>query len=138
VTGATEALTRTLALELAPIRLNAVRAGPVSSSMWTATVLDPRPSTPTSPAAARSPASPAPSWSETFDSVCQMRALNISIDHLLIDDIPRRPLHAAEHNLGDRLTALAEPSGDDLASLLHVLDALVAQNRPKPIDGGIS
>jgi transcriptional regulator with XRE-family HTH domain len=65
-------------------------------------------------------------------------ALNISIDHLLIDDIPRRPLHAAEHSPGDRLTALSELSGDDLAWLLHVLDDLVAKNRFKTLAGGIS
>jgi NAD(P)-dependent dehydrogenase (short-subunit alcohol dehydrogenase family) len=41
VTGATEALTRALALELAPVRVNAVRPGPVRSSMWTDTVPDP-------------------------------------------------------------------------------------------------
>jgi hypothetical protein len=34
-------------------------------------------------------------------------------------------LHAAEHNLGDRLVALGERSDGDLASLLHMLDALV-------------
>jgi transcriptional regulator with XRE-family HTH domain len=64
-------------------------------------------------------------------------ALNISIDHLLIEDVPR-PLHAAEHDLGDRLTALSELSGDDLPSLLHVLDALVAKNCLKTLAGGIS
>lgn len=75
----------------------------------------------------------------SLDAIIRIaEALNISIDHLLIDDIPRRPLHAAEHNLGDRLTALAELSGDDLASLLHVLDALVAKNRLKTLAGGIS
>jgi hypothetical protein len=47
------------------------------------------------------------------------------------------PLHAAEHNLGDRLNALGELSGDDLASLLHMLDALVAKNRLKTLADGI-
>jgi NAD(P)-dependent dehydrogenase (short-subunit alcohol dehydrogenase family) len=42
VSGATEALTRALALELAPVRVNAVRPGPVRSSMWTDTVPDPQ------------------------------------------------------------------------------------------------
>ncbi len=41
VTGATEALTRALALELAPVRVNAVRPGAVRSGMWTGTVPDP-------------------------------------------------------------------------------------------------
>lgn len=64
--------------------------------------------------------------------------LNVSIDHLLVDDVPRRPLHAIEHNLGDRLSALGELSEEDLASLLHMLDALVAKNRLKALAGGIS
>jgi hypothetical protein len=51
---------------------------------------------------------------------------------------PRRPLSAAEHDLGDRFTALGEPSGDDLASLLHMLDGLVAKNRLKTLADGIS
>lgn len=42
VTGATESLTRALALELAPVRVNAVRPGPVRSAMWTNTVPDPQ------------------------------------------------------------------------------------------------
>jgi len=66
--------------------------------------------------------------------VCIAEALNISIDHLLIGDVPR-PLHVAEHSLGDRLTALSEVSGDDLASLLHVLDA---KNRLKTLADGTS
>jgi transcriptional regulator with XRE-family HTH domain len=75
----------------------------------------------------------------SLDAIIRIaEALNISIDHLLIDDIPRRPLHTAEHNLGDRLTALGELSGDDLNSLLHMLDALVAKNRLKTLAGGIS
>src|ERR1700685_331177 len=32
--------------------------------------------------------------------------LNVSIDHLLVDDIPRRPLHSSEDVLGDRLANL--------------------------------
>lgn len=75
----------------------------------------------------------------SLDAIVRIaQALNISIDHLLIDDIPRRPLHAAEHHLGDRLATLDELSGDDLASLLHMLDALVAKNRLKTLAGGIS
>lgn len=73
-----------------------------------------------------------------LDAVVRIaEALNVSIDHLLIDDIPR-PLHATEHNFGDRLAALDELSGDDLASLVHMLDALVAQNRLKTLADGIS
>src|SRR6185437_16144343 len=62
------------------------------------------------------------------------QALNVSIDHLRIDDIPRRPLHG----LGDRLDAMDELPGDCLASLLHMLDALVAKNRLQTLADGIS
>jgi NAD(P)-dependent dehydrogenase (short-subunit alcohol dehydrogenase family) len=41
VTGAAEALTRALALELAPVRVNAVRPGPVRTELWAGTVPDP-------------------------------------------------------------------------------------------------
>lgn len=64
--------------------------------------------------------------------------LNVSIDHLLIDDIPRRPLHATQDVLGDRLTAVAELPADDLAALLNIIDGLVAKNRLKTLAGGLS
>lgn len=66
------------------------------------------------------------------------RGTHISIDHLLIDDIPRRPPHPTEHNLGDRLRALSRLSEDDLTSLLHMLDALVAEKSLKTLAEGIS
>jgi transcriptional regulator with XRE-family HTH domain len=75
----------------------------------------------------------------SLDAIVRVaETLNISIDHLLIGDIPRRRRHAAEHNLGDRLAAPGELSGDDLASLRHMLDALVAKNRLTTLAGGIS
>jgi transcriptional regulator with XRE-family HTH domain len=49
--------------------------------------------------------------------------LNVSIDHLLVDGIPRRPLHSAQ---------------DALASLLNIIDGLVAKNRLKTLAGGLS
>jgi transcriptional regulator with XRE-family HTH domain len=64
--------------------------------------------------------------------------LNVSIDHLLVEDVPRRPLHSAQDALGDRLAAVAELGGEDLASLLNVIDALVAKTRLKTLAGGIS
>jgi hypothetical protein len=47
---------------------------------------------------------------------------------------PCQPSPAAEHNLGDRLIALAELS-EDLTTLLHMLDALVVKtpaSKPSP------
>ncbi len=51
--------------------------------------------------------------------------------------IPRRPLHAAQDALGDRLAAVAELPADDLAALLNIIDGLVAKNRLKTLAGGL-
>jgi transcriptional regulator with XRE-family HTH domain len=56
-------------------------------------------------------------------------ALNISLDHLAIDDIPRRPLHLDDHGLADRLAALSELDQEDRDSLLRVLDAFLTRKR---------
>jgi len=66
------------------------------------------------------------------------QVLNVSIDHLLIDGIPRRPLHAAEDVLGDRLAALGELADEDLTLVLSFIDALVTKNRLKALAGGIN
>jgi transcriptional regulator with XRE-family HTH domain len=63
--------------------------------------------------------------------------LNISIDHLLVDGTPRRPLHAAQDALGDHLAAVAELPPDDLAALLAIIDGLVAKNRLKTLAGDL-
>ncbi|MFJ4652514.1 SDR family oxidoreductase [Nocardia sp. NPDC088792] len=42
VTAAVEGLTRALAVELAPVRVNAVRPGPVRTTLWDGTVPDPQ------------------------------------------------------------------------------------------------
>jgi hypothetical protein len=41
---------------------------------------------------------------------------NVSIDHLLIDALPRRAPHAPENALGDRLAIVAELSDDELGA----------------------
>lgn len=56
-------------------------------------------------------------------------AFNVSLDYLTFDDVPRRPLHAAENALGDRLAAVAELDDTDLSSLRNVIDGLVAKRR---------
>jgi transcriptional regulator with XRE-family HTH domain len=60
-------------------------------------------------------------------------ALNVSVDHLVFDDVPRRPLRGPENILGDRLAAIAELSDDDRHSLLNVIDGLVTKSRIKAI-----
>ena len=65
-------------------------------------------------------------------------SLNVSIDHLLVDDIPRRPLHNAEDALGDRLATITELGDDDLHLVLSFIDALVTKNRLRTLAGGIN
>lgn len=65
-------------------------------------------------------------------------ALNVSIDHLVFDDIARRPLHSPENILGDRLAALAELNDDDRSPLLKVIDGLVTKSRVRTLAGGVS
>lgn len=64
--------------------------------------------------------------------------LNVSIDYLLIDGIPRRPLHSAQDALGDRLAVIAELGADDLNLVISFVDALVAKTRMKALTASIS
>jgi transcriptional regulator with XRE-family HTH domain len=64
--------------------------------------------------------------------------LNVSIDYLLIDDIPRRPLHTAEDVLGDELADLAELDTEDLALVRTFVAALVTKTRLKALAGTIA
>ncbi len=63
-------------------------------------------------------------------------ALNISIDYLVIDNMPRRPLHTQDHGLAHRLVALAELDQADRDSMLSVLDAMLTRKRLKALAGG--
>jgi transcriptional regulator with XRE-family HTH domain len=63
-------------------------------------------------------------------------ALNVSLDHLVFDDVPRRPLHAPENILGDRLATVAELDPDELGVLASVIDGLVTKKRLRTITGG--
>jgi transcriptional regulator with XRE-family HTH domain len=56
-------------------------------------------------------------------------ALNVSLDHLAIENVPRRPLHVADHGLAQRLAQLSELDDNDRQSLLHMLDALLTRQR---------
>ena len=63
--------------------------------------------------------------------------LNVSIDHLLVDDVPRRPLRSGEDVLGDRIASLSELGEEDLKLVLSFIDALVTKNRLKVLAGGL-
>jgi transcriptional regulator with XRE-family HTH domain len=64
--------------------------------------------------------------------------LNVSLDHLVFDEVPRRPLHASENVLGERLATIAELDEDDRHSLLNVIDGLVTKSRIKALASGVS
>jgi transcriptional regulator with XRE-family HTH domain len=64
--------------------------------------------------------------------------LNVSIDHMLVDGVPRRPLHSGEDVLGDRIASLGELSDEDLKMVLSFIDALVTKNRLKALAGAVS
>jgi transcriptional regulator with XRE-family HTH domain len=64
--------------------------------------------------------------------------LEVSLDHLVFDDVPRRPLHAAENILGDRLAGVAELSDEDAAALRNVIDGLIAKSRLRTLASDVS
>jgi transcriptional regulator with XRE-family HTH domain len=61
------------------------------------------------------------------------QALDVSLDHLAVEDIPRRPLRVPADVLGDRLGAIAELDDSDRDALLSVIDAFVTKNRIKAV-----
>lgn len=75
----------------------------------------------------------------SLDAIARIaQALDVSLDYLVFDDHPRRPLHVADHGLSDRLTALAELDETDRASLLSVLDALLTRTRIRALANNAS
>ncbi len=64
------------------------------------------------------------------------QVLDVSLDHLVFDDIARRPLHANQDVLGDRLNAIAELDSEALAALTNIIDALITKSRLRAITGG--
>ncbi len=75
----------------------------------------------------------------SLDAIVRIaEAFNVSLDYLLVDGVPRRPLHTAENSLGDHLANISELSDEDLATLRNVIDGLIAKTRLRTIAGGIS
>ena len=65
--------------------------------------------------------------------------LEVSVDHLVREDAPRRHLEGVELGvLGQRLGDLAELSEEDRASLINVLDGFLAKSRLKALAGGLA
>lgn len=65
-------------------------------------------------------------------------ALDVSLDYLVFDDVPRRALHAPENALGDRLAVVGELDDDDMGALRNVIDGLVAKRRLRVLADDIS
>lgn len=75
----------------------------------------------------------------SLDAIARIaEVLNVSVDHLVFEDIPRRPLHAPDHGLGDRLADIGELNAEDRDHLLSVIDAFVTKNRLRALAGGTS
>lgn len=66
------------------------------------------------------------------------KAYDVSIDYLLLIDVPRRPLEVHTTKLAQKVMALRQLSEDDERSLLHMLEAIEAKNKLKEIAAGVS
>ena len=58
---------------------------------------------------------------------------NVSIDYLLIDTAPRRPLHTPTTGIDNRLEAIAQLSDEDTNALNNVIDAFTTRTRLRAI-----
>jgi transcriptional regulator with XRE-family HTH domain len=58
----------------------------------------------------------------------ELEALDVSLDYLAIENIPRRPLHVDDRGLAERLAELSELD-DDRDAFLRVLDAFLTRKR---------
>ena len=54
---------------------------------------------------------------------------NVSIDYLLVEETPRRPLHAPTTGIDHRLDAIAQLNPEDTAALNNIIDALTTRTR---------
>ena len=65
--------------------------------------------------------------------VKQAKAFDVSVDHLLFDNAPKRPLYEPANKLTEKIMHLENMSEEDEASLLHVLGAIEAKNKLKSL-----
>jgi transcriptional regulator with XRE-family HTH domain len=66
------------------------------------------------------------------------QVFDVSVDYLLIEDAPRRPLKVEDPGLLERLQDVQYLTDEDRASVLHILDALVAKSKIKTFAQGLS
>lgn len=65
------------------------------------------------------------------------KAYNVSLDYLLLEDAPRRPLEAPVSRLAERVLHLGTLSEEDERALLHILDSLEAKTKLKALAAGV-
>lgn len=65
------------------------------------------------------------------------KAYNVSLDYLLLDDAPRRPLEVHVSRLAERVLGLGSLSEEDERALLHILDSLEAKTKLKELAAGV-
>jgi len=65
------------------------------------------------------------------------KAYNVSLDYLLLDDAPRRPLELPVSRLAERVLSLGALSEEDERALLHILDSLEAKTKLKELAAGV-
>lgn len=58
---------------------------------------------------------------------------DVSIDYLMVDQAPRRPLRVEDDGLLEKLEDIRTLSEEDRASLFHILDAFVAKGKMKAL-----
>ena len=61
------------------------------------------------------------------------KAFEVSVDHLLLDDAPKRPIYEPVNKLTEKIMHLERLSAEDEASLLHVVSAIEAKNKLKAL-----
>jgi transcriptional regulator with XRE-family HTH domain len=65
------------------------------------------------------------------------KAYNVSLDYLLLDDAPRRPLELPVSRLAERVLSLGALTEEDERALLHILDSLEAKTKLKELAAGV-
>jgi transcriptional regulator with XRE-family HTH domain len=75
----------------------------------------------------------------SLDALARLaETLNVSLDYLVFDDAPRRPLHAPTSGLENRLTAIAELDDTDRDTIANIIDSLTTRARLRTIASGNS
>jgi len=65
------------------------------------------------------------------------QVFDVSIDYLLLDGTPRRPLSIKDDILSEKYPEIENLSEEDKSSLLHIIDALVTKYKIKKIASGM-